>query len=97
MRICPVCDAACAVNAECCPECGHVFLKPESVREAPATVDGDLVELPAARLAAVTAMSYGQIRHSRLSEAELRAYARSRGYKTGWVWYRLREQAGASP
>ncbi len=37
-------------------------------------------------------MSYRQIVNSRLDEPELRAYARHRGLKPGWVWHRLQEQ-----
>jgi hypothetical protein len=30
--------------------------------------------------------------NSKLSEAELRACARAKGYRRGWVWHRLQEQ-----
>jgi hypothetical protein len=41
-------------------------------------------------------MSYRAIVSSRLSEAELREFARMRGYRPGWVKHRLREQQGAA-
>jgi hypothetical protein len=40
-------------------------------------------------------MPYRRVVQTRLSEPELRAYAHSRGYKAGWVFYRLRDQQGA--
>ena len=53
-------------------------------------------ELTPDRLAAVRRMSYRAIVSSRLSEAELREFARMRGYRPGWVKHRLREQQGAA-
>ena len=39
--------------------------------------------------------AYRLVVNSRLTKAELAAYADHRGYKPGWVWHRLQEQ-GAS-
>jgi DNA repair protein RadD len=60
-------------------------------------VADDLAEITPERLAAVRAMSYRQVIAGRLCEAELREYARARGYRPGWVWHRLREKAEAAP
>jgi len=37
-------------------------------------------------------LSFRQMLRARLSEAELREFARAHGYKPGWVWHRQREQ-----
>jgi hypothetical protein len=57
-----------------------------------AEVADELTELTADPLAAVEEMSYWQVVTGGLSEAELRHYARSRGYKPEWVHHRLLEQ-----
>jgi DNA repair protein RadD len=86
-----------------CPECGEVHLLsvrvcacgyalPAPRRSAPTVTPGELVELTSERLARARGMSYRTMLRSRLSEAELRAFAKTRGYKPGWVLHRLREQ-----
>ena len=59
-------------------------------------VNDNLEELTPGRLAAVLALPYRAVISAMLSEAELRAYAASRGYRDGWVWHRLREQEAAA-
>jgi DNA repair protein RadD len=87
-----------------CHECGQVnaisnavcnFGEPGRVvrRDPPQATPGELAEVTAQRLAAVRRMSYRQVLASRLFEAELRSFARARGYRRGWVQHRLREQA----
>jgi DNA repair protein RadD len=90
MRICPECGCVNSLGATECENCDHEFIR----RRLPLTVPGRLVEAPD-RLNAILAMSYGEILRSRLSEHELRAYAESRGYKPGWVYFRLRDQKQA--
>jgi DNA repair protein RadD len=66
-------------------------------RRPPSEIDGHLEEVTAERLAILARMPYWQIRKFKLPEAELRAYAQLKGYKRGWVYYRMREQqVGAS-
>lgn len=96
-KACPQCSAVCAADAEECHECGHEFDQHSGRRRAPTEVPDDLDEITAERLAAVLAMPYRLVVNSRLSERELREYARHRGYRPGWVWYRLREQAEVTP
>ncbi|HTU54974.1 MAG TPA: DEAD/DEAH box helicase [Acetobacteraceae bacterium] len=55
-------------------------------------VPGVLAEVTAEKLARVRSLSYGEMLRSRLSEAELREFARARGYHAWWVKHRLREQ-----
>ena len=48
-------------------------------------VPGVLAEITAARLERARRMSYREMLRARLSEAELRAFARARGYHHRWV------------
>lgn len=92
-KICPRCSHANRLNAEACEVCGLVFEGDGGGgRTIPPQMLGFLRELSADRLLAVLGMSYGQVKATRLSEPELRAYQESRGYKPGWVFNRLREQ-----
>jgi len=67
-----------------CPHCGYAAPRPT----APKTMAGTLTELR--RLA--PAMSYREIANGEFSEGELRAIARARGYRRGWVRHRLQAQ-----
>ena len=40
---------------------------------------------------ALIRLPYREVVRMRLSEAQLRRYAKAHGYKPGWVWYRLKE------
>lgn len=91
---CPECGAVNPHSARVC-ECGYELPAPVR-RPLPAAEPGELVELTAERLARVRRMTWGEMLRSRLSEAELRAFASARGYKRGWVQHRLREQRGAA-
>ena len=95
VKVYPECGAVCALNAPECDTCGHQFDECDGRREAPIEIPDELDEITAERLAAIRSMPYRLIVNSRLSERELQEYARHRGYKPGWVWYRLREQAEA--
>ncbi|MBV8894133.1 MAG: ATP-dependent helicase, partial [Acidobacteria bacterium] len=95
VKVCPECGAVCALNAPECDTCGHQFDECDGRREAPIEIPDELDEITAERLAAIRSMPYHLVVNSRLSERELQEYARHRGYKPGWVWYRLREQAEA--
>lgn len=59
-------------------------------------ITDELEELTLDRLAAVAGMPYEQVLTSRLSAAELRHYARCRGYRPGWVYYRFLDQQNAA-
>ena len=92
VRVCPNCGAVNPLGAVECELCGEEFPRPRG-RGIIEVVDS-LAELTPHRLAAVIALPYRRVISGRFSEAELRAYAQSRGCKRGWVFYRLREQRG---
>ena len=88
------CQALNEENASNCSACGARFKKKKPTgdgpkRLPPEVVPGKLVQLTAERIAAIQAMSYGQVVRTNLSEQELRVYAAARGYKPGWVWHQL--------
>lgn len=90
---CRECRAINPTNTRVC-DCGYRLPPPLPQRRIPLRhAPGDLAELTIERLAAVKRMSYREVVSCRLSEAELREYARSRGYHPHWVKHRLREQA----
>jgi len=96
VRMCPGCGCCNPIGARACSSCGYVRPAAEPRPRLLQHVPGDLSELSAARLARVRRLSYRQILRLRLSEAELREFARVRGYKRGWVAHWLREQAGSA-
>jgi DNA repair protein RadD len=59
-------------------------------------VEGELRELTPERLRVIRGMTYGEIMLGSLTEPELRVFAAHKGYKPGWVWHRMREQAEAA-
>jgi superfamily II DNA or RNA helicase len=95
VKPCPTCGALNALAARSCSACGHAWLDAR-LRPLPQVRPGHLVEQTSERLAAIRNMSYREVVSQRRSEAELRVYARHRGYDLGWVGHRLREQGGAS-
>ena len=94
-KVCEACGAVNPYGAAECFDCGaSLGSGGRETPEQPFGSTGDeLDELTAQRFAAVRAMPYRLVVASRLSAAELYAYARHHGYKSGWVWHRLREQA----
>ncbi len=58
-------------------------------------VAGELVmrEKAAAEAARWMRMSYGAFKKVRRSEAQVRAYGKAKGYKSGWVWHFMQDQA----
>lgn len=55
---------------------------------------GVLVEARAGdKLAKWRRMSYGAFKRTRRTEDQVRAYQQAKGYKPGWVWYFMRDQA----
>ncbi len=91
--VCGHCGCANVPSARACDGCGEIRPRAEPAARAPIrTQDGDLVLLTADRLATVERMSYREVCNSKLSEAELKAYARACGFNPRWVQHRLREQ-----
>ena len=92
VRRCPDCGALIPIAVHGCPECG-ADLRPEPIQ--PATVPDPLVELdPATAHERWLANGPFQavMRWAGSNEARLRAVARARGYKPGWVWWRLKAE-----
>lgn len=56
------------------------------------TGDGVLVEISPDRLELIRGLSHSQILGARLSKPELEFYAQHKGYRPGWVYYRLLDQ-----
>jgi DNA repair protein RadD len=87
------CGALIPLGCVTCPECGAILREPpaaSSPRSHAEIRGGALVEL--SRLAA---MSYPRVlRWVGADERRLRLVAQARGYKPGWVWYRLQELRG---
>jgi DNA repair protein RadD len=75
-----------------CEDCGAARPRP-AVRRLPEPIRGELNEVTAEQLKRVAGMRYRELMAVPRSEMELRAYARAHGYKAGWVWHRLMEQA----
>ncbi len=71
-----------------CAACGEARPGAREIEMVP----GVLAEITAARLERARRMSYREMLRARLSEAELRAFAKGRGYHHRWVQHRLCEQ-----
>ena len=89
---CEDCGLLNEVTDDVCENCGADRPKP-AVRKLPEVVKGGLDEVTAEQLALVARMRYRELIAKPRSEMELRAYARAHGYKPGWVYHRLLEQA----
>jgi len=87
---CRECGEANRSIAHHCGNCGARRPEPRKILEMD---NASMRELQAAdKLQRILRMSYGQLLRARRTEEELSAYARSRGYKPGWVYWKLREQ-----
>jgi DNA repair protein RadD len=96
VRRCPECSALIAISAHECPECG-ADLRPDPIK--PAAAPDPLIELDPATahqrwlatgsFQAVTAWAGDD-------EARLRKVAQARGYKQGWVYWRLKKTRDAA-
>jgi len=71
-----------------CRDCGM----PRPQRQILQADDAPMQELVVDAFAHIARMSYRQLLAKPRSEAELAAYARARGYKPGWTFWRLKEQ-----
>jgi DNA repair protein RadD len=97
VKRCSSCGALIPAAARECPECG-------AIQPRPAAPPGRTVSRPLLELDAMTAherwLTTGSYRAvtewAGLSEARLHAVARARGYKPGWVYYRLKTSREAN-
>jgi hypothetical protein len=96
VRRCPECGALIPISAHECPECG-ADLRPEPVQ--PATAPDPLIELDPAT-AHERWLANGPFKAvtkwAGTNEARLHAVARARGYRPGWVYYRLKAERDAA-
>lgn len=81
VRTCPECNAVLPATTRTCPECGAVL---QSRPAVPVVQDGALVEINSADA-------------RRIELDRLRAIAKARGYKPGWVYKRYCEKHGEPP
>lgn len=97
VKRCSSCGALIPTSARECPECG-------AIQPRPAASPGHVVSRPLLELDAMTAherwLATGSFKSVKnwagLNEARLHAVARARGYKSGWVYYRLKVQREAA-
>ena len=89
VKRCETCGAANAPTARTCEACGAEF--PREARNFTAA-PGTLIELSRERITFLAQQPHHQLRGMILSEPEIRAVARERGYKAGWARHWLREQ-----
>lgn len=96
VRRCPECGALIPIAVHECPHCG-ADLRPEPI--APATTPEPLVEIDPAN-AFEHWLANGPfnavVRWAGNNEARLRQVANARGYKPGWVYYRLKGERDAA-
>lgn len=89
--VCPQCSAVLARSFNTnCPRCGHEFPKKKNTVH---TIDGDLVRLKK-RKGKLVEMP---VADRNKTYAELRGYAKDRGFREGWAWYKCRELFGSVP
>jgi DNA repair protein RadD len=96
---CPECGCINMQTATECSNCGYVRPGAEGGggRREPAAFDGELDQLTLEKLAAAGRLSYREVLAGNLSEAELAAFARHRGYRSSWVKRQLWQQQNLSP
>ncbi len=84
------CECGCinGTAARQCAACGEARPGAREIEMVP----GVLAEITAERFARARRLTFREMLRSRLSEAELREFARARGYHHWWVKHRLREQ-----
>lgn len=90
VKRCEACGMANATAARTCESCRAEFpVKEPDLNPAP----GHLVELTRERIDYLARQPHHRLRGMMLSEPEVRAIARERGYRCGWAMHYLREQA----
>jgi superfamily II DNA or RNA helicase len=87
VKNCPVCETVLPLAAVECWQCGHQFQFGRWVKNAP----GDLSEFTADLVDLRTMSPRAAMLWAGRDRAKLRRVQIARGYKPGWVYYRLRE------
>ncbi len=95
---CDGCGALVPVESIFCPECGTVLREPARERIAALRQHQEIRTGPLIETDRLAAMSYRQaLRWGGRDEHRLHQVARARGYKPGWVFYRLQDIAEGEP
>jgi superfamily II DNA or RNA helicase len=90
LQRCRFCGAIVAAPARVCPECDAVLRE-----EGPSRVHTEVRGVPLVPTDKLAAMTYWQaLNWAGRDQRRLRLVAQARGYKSGWVWHRMRELAG---
>lgn len=89
VRTCPQCFACVPLAAKECPHCGFIFTAEKKERQAPVTDDSArLVRISEADKRVRFYLSPKEC----CNTDELRAYARMKGYKPGWIYYQQKSR-----
>jgi superfamily II DNA or RNA helicase len=88
---CAECGASNPNTKRVCQSCGAVRPVGTGRPRIISTAAGELAHITAERFSAIRRMTYRQVLGTKLTESELREYARA--YHPWWVRHRLREQA----
>jgi hypothetical protein len=90
---CPHSGAINTLAAHVCIKCGAILREPPRGRELHNEIAEPLIEVDR-----LTTMTYREAtRWAGSDERRLRAIAKVRGYRQGWVWHRPREIAEGQP
>ena len=89
---CPECGCLNSLANRACADCGSERDGAVREREFVGNSAGDMAELTQDILSRLREMPYGQFIAETRTEEELQVYAKSHGYKKGWVYYRIQEQ-----
>lgn len=88
--ICPQCSAVLVHTMSTCPRCGHELPRKKNTVEV---MDGELVKFVKRKGKLVEMPNADRVK----TYAELRGYARSKGFKEGWAWHKCRALFGSTP
>lgn len=82
IKICPKCDCMLHTRLMACDNCGHIFIEKKKVEK-----HSEFSELVAVDFGQNAAVPVKQKPYRLMTEAELEAVRRERGYKPGWKFY----------
>lgn len=91
LRTCPECYAVYAGGYKACPVCGHVGTFAREDARGPDHKPATVLQRLAAEELKWKRLSHNQALKRAKSIADLKACARAKGYKAGWVWHKSKE------